>query len=162
LSGNVNDDIITNVDLAQTFLDYAGTQAPPGMQGHSLRPLLEGETPSRWQDAVYYRYWMHHADHNVAAHYGIRTKTHKLIYYYADPMDQPGTDGGLAGAGRSDPNAPLDLEPEWELFDPGKDPLEMNSVHDDPAYSGVVRELTEKLHALQASVGDERHHTDTL
>ena len=160
-AGQVNDDIVTNVDFAQTFLDYAGIEAPKEMQGNTIRTLLEGETPAKWQDAVYYRYWMHRAHHNVAAHYGIRTKTHKLIYYYADPMDQPGTDQGFAGAGRADQSATLDLEPEWELFDLGKDPLEMNSVYNDPEYAEVVRDLTAKLHELQSAVGDERHHTDT-
>ncbi len=160
-AGQVCDDIVTNVDFAQTFLDYAGIEAPQEMQGHSIRPLLEGEIPSGWQDAVYHRYWMHRADHNVAAHYGIRTKTHKLIYYYADPMGQPGAEQGFADAGLADADAGLDPAPEWELFDLERDPLEMNSVYDDRAYSDVIRELTERLHTLQAAVGDERHHTDS-
>ena len=44
-NGSVNDDIITNVDFAETFLDYAGVAIPKDMQGRSFRPLLEGKTP---------------------------------------------------------------------------------------------------------------------
>jgi len=57
--------------------------------------------------------------------------------------------------------APLDFPPEWELFDLEKDPREMNNVVGDPAYAGVVRELKDALHRLQAEVGDTRHPTDT-
>ncbi len=129
------------------------------MQGSSIRPLLEGSTPDDWQDAVYYRYWMHQAHHNVAAHYGIRTKTHKLIYYYADPLDQPGTES-VARTGSSSSAPVLDLEPEWELFDLEKDPLEMNNVYRRPEYASVAKELTAKLHEMQARVGDSRHWSD--
>jgi len=130
-----------NVDFAQTFLDYAGVDASDDMQGHSLRPLLEGQTPDDWQTSMYYRYWMHLAHHRVCAHYGIRTHHHKLIYYYGEAL---GTTGSF-----DEP-----FEPEWELFDLDKDPHELNNVYGDPAYAGVVRELTGELHRVQAEVGD--------
>jgi uncharacterized sulfatase len=41
------DSLASLIDLPTTFLDYAGLQPTPGMQGTSLRPLLCGE-----QDAV--------------------------------------------------------------------------------------------------------------
>ena len=59
------------------------------MQGRSLVPLLRGEVPGDWRTSMYYRYWMHRdSSHNVPAHYGVRTRTHKLICYYNDPLDQ--------------------------------------------------------------------------
>jgi N-sulphoglucosamine sulphohydrolase, C-terminal len=42
------------------------------------------------------------------------------------------------------------------LFDLDKDPQELNSVYDDPAYADVVSDLTEELYRLQADVGDTR------
>ena len=92
---------------------------------------------------MYYRYWMHKGDHNVYAHYGVRTAEYKLIYYYADALGQAGT---------------IDErhKPEWELFDLKKDPAEMRSVYRDPAYAGTARELTRELHRLQASFGAAR------
>jgi arylsulfatase A-like enzyme len=145
--GTTNDDIVTNVDFAPLFLDYAGIDVPEYMQGRSFRPVLQGNTPGDWQDEMYYRYWMHGADHNVAAHYGIRTKRYKLIYYYADPLGQPGTIDEVR-------------DPEWELFDLEKDPCELNSVYDDPEYASVVKDLKDRLHRLQADVGDERYDKD--
>jgi len=145
--GSVCDDIVLNVDFAELFLDLAGIPIPEDLQGRSFRPLLRGETPADWQQSMYYRYWMHVAHHNVYAHYGVRTKRHKLIYYYADGLGQPGSEGEV-------------FEPEWELFDLEKDPCELSSVYGDPEYADVVAELTDELHRLQEKVGDERYEKD--
>ena len=141
-AGSVNDDIILNVDFPSLFLDYAGTDQPQKMQGRSFRSNLRGETPTDWREAMYYRYWMHKAHHNVYAHYGIRTKRHKLIYYYNDACDQPGA-------------VDESYEPEWELFDLEKDPNEMCNVYDDPEYADVVQDLKVEMNRLQKEVGDE-------
>ena len=108
---------------------------------------------------MYYRYWMNRSHHNVAAHYGIRTHKHKLIYYYYDGCGQAGTDEMLyAGDG---PIISIDdFEPEWELFDLEQDPYELHNRVHDPEYAGVVRELKDELHRLQAEVGDERYELD--
>ena len=121
---------------------------PVGMQGRSLRPLLRGETPADWRQGMYYRYWMHGgADHRVYAHYGLRTHRFKLIYYYADPLGQPGA-------------IEEKFDPEWELFDLEKDPREMRNVFGDPAYAGIIPGLKRELHRLQAELGDERYVLD--
>jgi arylsulfatase A-like enzyme len=147
--GSVNGDIVLNADIAPLFLDLAGAPVPADMQGRSFLPLLRGQTPSDWRQGMYYRYWMHgDGCHNAYAHYGIRTLRYKLIYYYADGLGQPGT-----GTETS--------PPEWELFDLEKDPRELNSVYNDPAYAGVVAELRRELHRLQAEVGDARYVLDT-
>jgi len=145
--GTVNDDIVLNVDFAPLFLDLAGVEVPDDMQGETFRPLLSGETPEDWRDGMYYRYWMHKAHHNVYAHYGVRTKRYKLIYYYSDALGQ---------AGAIDET----YEPEWELFDLEVDPCELNNVVDDPAYAATFKELKDVMHKLQAEVGDKRYYKD--
>ncbi len=143
---SICDDIITNVDFAQTFLDLAGLPEPNYMQGRSFVPLLKGETPSDWPEAAYHRYWMNQdASHNIYAHYGIRTKRYKLIYYYNRDC---GEEGGNPGTD----------EPEWELFDCHKDPLEIENRYGDPAYGDVVKELTRKLEEEMARIGDTPMH----
>jgi len=138
---SLNDDLVNNVDFAETILDFAGVDIPADMQGRSLRPLLNGKTPENWRDVSYYRYWMHGAHFNVAAHFGIRTKRYKLIYYYGDPLGAKGTKGGPT-------------EPEWELFDLEKDPLEMVNVYGDAAYAGVLKNLKFKLARVRHKVAD--------
>ena len=140
--GSVNADMILNVDFAPLFLDLAQANIPPEMQGHSLLPLLRGETPPDWRQSMYYRYWMHRdSSHNVYAHYGIRTHHHKLIHYYGDGLGLPGT-----------ANEPT--TPEWELFDLEQDPCELENRYHDPAYAAVVQELKTELARLQAEVDD--------
>ncbi|HEY8455065.1 MAG TPA: sulfatase [Actinopolymorphaceae bacterium] len=145
-AGSSTDAMALNIDFAQTFLDYAGIDPHPRMQGRSLRPLLRGEpTPPDWRQSIYYRYWEHDDGcHHVVAHYGVRTKRYKLVYYYGDGLGLPGT---------SDRTTP----PEWELFDLERDPAELTSVHDDPAYADVRRELEAELARLQAEFGDKPH-----
>jgi len=147
-AGTEVDDMILNVDFASTFLEMAGLPAPEQYQGHSFVPLLNGERPNDWRTSMYYRYWMHKADHNVYAHYGVRTMHHKLIYYYND---------GLGQAGAIDET----YEPEWELFDLDADPYELNNIVDNSTNAVLVQEMKDELHRLQAAVGDTRYPLDT-
>ncbi|MCD6376488.1 MAG: sulfatase [Caldisericaceae bacterium] len=141
-SGSVNNDIVLNIDFAETFLDYAGVPIPDEMQGRSLRPLLQGRTPHNWRTSMYYRYWMHRPHFDVAAHYGIRTQHYKLIFYYGLPLDATGA-------------VPEPTPPEWELFDLEKDPHEMNNVYNDPAYQDIVKQLKNELLKLKEKYDDK-------
>jgi len=133
-AGTTNDDIILNTDFAATFLDYAGIETPREMQSDSFRANLRAETPDDWRSAMYYRYFMHCAGgHHVYAHYGVRTRRYKLIFYYEE---EPGPQ-------------------EWELFDLEEDPYEMCSVYDEPDYADVVEELKVELARLRSEVGDQ-------
>jgi arylsulfatase A-like enzyme len=140
--GSACDAIVLNVDFAQTFLDLAGVEAPARMQGRSLVPLLRGEAVADWRTSMYYRYWMHlDGSHGVWAHRGVRTHRHKLVHYYGDGLDQPGT-------------GPESRPEEWELFDLEADPFELTSMHDDPAHAGLLGDLRDELDRLSDEVGD--------
>lgn len=139
--GSRSQQIAINPDFAPTFLDYAGVACPRDIQGVSLRPILKGETPKEWRSKMYYRYWMHLADHYVSAHYGMRTERYKLIHYYGDGL---GTAGSL----------PEKKPSEWELFDLAKDPYELQNVFDDPTYTEIVEQLKQELYQLKAEVED--------
>ena len=141
--GTTSDDIVVNVDFGPTLLDLMGVEIPGHVQGRSFAPILDGERPEDWPQSMYYRYWMHRdGAHNTPAHYGVRTRTHKLICYYNDPLGQLGANG---------PADPI----EWEMFDLVKDPLEVNNVIADPSYAGVRAELDAELARLQAELGDK-------
>ncbi len=127
--GSVSGEIAVNIDFAPTFLDYAGLPVPADMQGRSLRPILEGETPDDWRDATYYHYYEYPAWHMVKRHYGIRTKRYKLMHFYYN----------------------VDA---WEFYDLEKDPGEHLNCYDDPAYADVVADLKVQLAALREKYGD--------
>ncbi|MBW3598761.1 MAG: sulfatase [Planctomycetes bacterium] len=127
--GSTSDAMVLNLDFAQTFLDIAGAEQPDDMQGRSLKPILAGQTPDDWRDSVYYHYYEFPGAHSVQKHLGVRTDRYKLIHFYE-----------------------LD---EWELFDLEKDPHELQSVYDDPAYADVVKEMKAELERLQEKYQDD-------
>ncbi len=123
-AGTRRGELVQNLDLPETFLDLVGATIPSSMQGRSLVPLLRGDPAPDWRDAIYYQYFEYPGWHMVRRHYGIRTHTHKLIHYYEIG--------------------------EWELFDLERDPEELASVHDDPAYAAVRADLETRLDSLRA------------
>lgn len=144
--GSQCNDIISNVDFAPAFLDFAGLQQPSYMQGTTFRSLLRGKTPQNWQKIAYHRYWMHRdKDHDAYAHYGVRNHRYKLIYWYNENYDLPGTQPG----GETK---------EWELFDCEKDPLELFNCYNDAKYAGVVHTMTIELERKMQEIGDEPEH----
>lgn len=125
--GTVEKRIVSNLDFAQTFLEAAGVEIPDDMQGESLVPILQQADLPEWRKSFYYHYYEGPpAVHTVAAHYGVTTDRYKLIHFY-------------------------DLD-EWELFDLEKDPQEMRSVYDDPAYAETRAELEEELARLRTEL----------
>jgi len=127
--GSVNNDIVLNLDFAETFLAIAGVPIPKDMQGKSLLPLLEGHTPADWRTSMYYRYYDFPGPHDGHKNLGVRTNRYKLIFY--NELD------------------------EWELFDLKKDPHELKSVYDDPAYAKAVKWLKAELKRLKKQYGDD-------
>jgi N-acetylglucosamine-6-sulfatase len=130
------------VDYPALLLDFAGADIPPGVQGKSFRKICEtGKEPADWKQAAYYRYWMHMAHHDNPGEMAIRTKKHKLIYFYG-----------------CDYNGKNQTPAAWELYDLSKDPHELNNVYDDPAYAEVRDELKQQFAALRKHVGDDGSH----
>lgn len=144
--GIASKQIAMNVDFTPTFLDYAEAPVPSYMQGVSMRPVFEGAAGDDWQDVAYHRYWMHKdPDHNAFAHYGIRGARHKLIFWYNDPLGQPGAAAG-------------DEPAEWELFDCEADPFELHNRAHDPDYADIFADMLGKLDAKMAEIGDLPEH----
>ena len=128
-AGTTSDEMVQNLDFAQTFLEAAGIEIPNDMQGESLMPLLTGNGDKWNRKSVYYHYYEYPGEHTVKRHYGISTKNYKLIHFYHD----------------------ID---EWELYDRMKDPKEMNNVYNDPEYAKVVNELKIELAELRVKYKD--------
>ena len=125
--GSRSEGMILNVDFAPTMLEAAGEQPHPEMQGRSFVSLLEGKIPADWRKSMYYRYYYSHFE--TEPHYGVRTYTHKLIYF--DRIDQ------------------------WEFYDLRKDPAEMNNLYNDPSQQEIIADLKRELKRLQTELGDD-------
>lgn len=127
--GTVQNALAINPDFAPTFLDLAGLPIASDMQGRSLVPLLKGEKPGDWRTSFYYRYYHDPGDHNTRAHYGVRTETHKLVYFWK--------------------------KDQWEMYDLLKDPEELRNLYPDPAQGDTVAKLKTELYRLKKQVKDD-------
>lgn len=128
-AGERIDQMVQNLDFAQTILDMAESPIPGDMQGRSLVPLLKNpEEVKSWREYIYYHYYAYPDWHMVRQHYGIRTDRYKLIHYYT-----------------------ID---EWEFFDLKDDPNEMSSLYEDPDYRELVSAMKEQLQEARIHYGD--------
>ena len=64
-AGSVVDPMVTNLDIAPTFLELAGVDVPRRMQGLSMVPFLKGEKPKTWRKDWLYEYYEYPGPHNV-------------------------------------------------------------------------------------------------
>jgi arylsulfatase A-like enzyme len=133
-AGVVQDGMAINTDFAPTFLEIAGLSVPADMQGRSLVPMLKGASPPDWRTSYYYRYYHDPGDHNTRAHYGIRTTTHKLIYFWK--INQ------------------------WELYDLVKDPDELHNLYADSSQQELVSELKAELYRMKKEVKDDDQYAN--
>jgi len=126
--GSVNNDLVQNIDFAETFLDICGAPVPEHMQGESLVPLLKGKAPADWRNTLYYHYYEYPGAHSVRRHEGVSDERYKLIRFYGP--DVPG-------------------EEEWEFYDIEKDPSEMNNAYGMEEHSTTIAGLKEELKRLR-------------
>ena len=134
--GSTTKAMTLNVDFAPTFLAMAGVAIPDAIQGHSVVPILQGQTPTDWRQAMYYRYYHYPQDHRVQPHYGVRTERYKLICY--NKIDQ------------------------WELFDLQTDPHELHNLYADPAHATTVARLKAEMAHLRTELGDTDQFEDQV
>lgn len=114
--GRIVGEMVLNLDLAPSLLDYAGLPIPKEMQGLNWRPLLTGKKVP-WRQTWFYEYFTEiQKETNVPDITSVRTADAKLINY-------PGCK-------------------EWtELFDLKAAPYEINNLIDDPAASDLKAKM---------------------
>ncbi|TLX74335.1 DUF4976 domain-containing protein [Labilibacter sediminis] len=114
------DEIVNNVDFANTFCDYADITPDENMQGISFRPILAGGDPVNKRTSTFFQYY----SSSCPNHYGIRTKTHKLLRYTASQ------EGIIIGN---------------DLFDLENDPDELVSIYNDPKHITIKNTMEDML-----------------
>jgi arylsulfatase A-like enzyme len=126
--GRIVDEVVLNLDLAPSLLDFAGVQAPGEMQGRSWRTLLTGNDPS-WRQSWFYEYFAEdQKGTNVPDITAVRTADAKLIQY-------PG-------------------HKAWtELFDLKADPHEIHNRIDDPAAAPLKAKMLAEHDRLAKEFG---------
>jgi arylsulfatase len=126
--------LVEQVDLLPTLADLCGVAAPAGVQGVTLRPLLQREPGAHGKDAVLIQ--ERHApdlaarglDPESVWQVGLRTAEWKLIHYVGQPWG--------------------------ELYDLCQDPGEFRNLWADPAYRLQRQELESQLMSRLAETQD--------
>ena len=124
-----SDQMVQNLDYAQTFLEMAGAEIPANMQGRSLVPILKNGKADDWRKSIYYHYYEYPSVHMVPRHYGIRTERYKLIHFY-----QFGN--------------------EWEMYDLEEDPDELTNIYGKADKKSLQKDLKEQLVAIRKFYDD--------
>ncbi len=126
--GQVNTNLVQNLDYAETFLEIAGAKIPSDMQGSSLVPLLKGESP-KWRDSIYYHFYEYPSVHMTSRHYGIRTERYKLMHFYQYD--------------------------EWEFYDLESDPDELTNLYGREKHAAKIKEVKAQLDGLRSHYQDD-------
>jgi arylsulfatase A-like enzyme len=126
VKGKAVDEMVLNIDLAPTLLEFAGLEVPKEMQGRSWRLLAEGK-PVDWRRAFFYEYFFERGFPGTPTVLAVRTDTAKLIRY-------PGHE-------------------DWtELFDLKADPYERKNLFRDPAHKDLRERLEAEFERQQKAV----------
>jgi len=141
--GRQLDQIVSSLDYTRTILDYAGVQSPAEMEGHSLRPLVEGKETS-WRDELFLESLFTMRDNPFQE--GMRTSRWKYIRMYDGVMSFKETDVDFQGR---------DAEFEM-LFDLEADPAEQHNLATDPTHTAILAELREKTAANSIAINQRR------
>jgi len=117
------------------FLTPAGHTNLAGYATDIITDLAIDFINHRPKDQPFFLMCHHKAPHrpwdpdNTRAHYGVRTQTHKLIYFWK--ADQ------------------------WECYDLVKDPYELHNLYNDPACADLVARLKQELFRLKKELKDD-------
>ena len=141
--GKVFDQMISNIDLMPTLLDFIGAEIPENIEGKSFLPVLKDPTIP-FRSEIYTEKNFHEIYDPIRS---VRTKEFKYIrnfepseYLYQIPLD---IERGLSGQGLKDK---IKMKrAEEELYDLKNDPDEITNLIDNPAYQTVLIKLRQKL-----------------
>ncbi len=121
-------DLVLNIDLAPTLLEWGGVPVPTTMQGRSLVPLVQGVPWDGERTEFLYEHRL--ASKSIPECEGVRTREWKLVRYF--PIEPP------------------DAPPVYEMFHLTADPHELNNLHDRPEFAIEQAHLLRRLERLIA------------
>ncbi len=126
--GTVANQMVLNIDIAPTLLDFAGIKIPKVYQGQSLAPLVRGEKP-KWRHDFFCEHLL--VDPTIPQWEGVRDERYVYARYFGQ-------------------------NPVYEyLHDLRKDPKEIHNFINYKDYSGILEKMRGRLKQLKDANGGE-------
>ncbi len=153
--GKVFNDLMSNIDVLPTLLDFLGVEIPENVQGLSFRSLIEGQTQKGPRQQVFGQYTSDMKRDNLSR--CILTERYHLIRYFdqgrsvAYPVD---VDTKEFAGHRQRCRTRGGARPFWQLFDLKDDPYELHDIGTEPANKQIVIDLSRRLLAWMKQVDD--------
>jgi arylsulfatase A-like enzyme len=145
--------LVSNIDVFPTLCELAGLPLPDYLEGHSLVPLMKGETPSV-RDEAFTAINFHVAHDPVRA---VRTQDFLLIEAFppdAERQRVANIDAGPLKQYLLD-HARLPQERDaLQLYNVRQDPHERHNLAHDPAYETTCERLRKRLHDWMEETDD--------
>jgi len=127
--GQTLSQVVANIDVAPTLLDFAGIAIPDHFDGRSMKALVTGES-GEWRDYLLYEYYWERNYPQTPTMHAVLGERYKYIRHHG----------------------------VWDidaLYDRENDPGERHNLIHDPDHAEIVEELNRRLFELLAeSEGD--------
>lgn len=150
--GQVNDALISQIDLYPTICDLVGTERPGWLQGNSMLPLMRGETDAI-RDELFAEVTYHAAYEPQRM---IRTERHTLIRRFGDRRKPvlPNIDDSPSREEVIEAGYAETTWPELQLFDNILDPQQRSNLADSPEHRGLRDDLYNRLERWMKETDD--------
>ena len=152
--GRVVEEVMSNVDVLPTVLDFLEADIPENIQGHSFMPFLNGKTEIPPRTAAFAQYTTDMKRDNLSR--SVITDRYHLIRYFDQgrAVDYPVDVHPQTFASHEQRCKTTGPRPFTQLFDIMSDPYELKDIGSDEEYSAVVAELSKSLLAWMKEVED--------
>ena len=151
--GKVYKEVISNVDVLPTMLDYLGLPIPKKVEGVSLKPFLEGETAAPRKEA-FAQYTPDMKRDNLSR--CVITKKYHLIRYFDQgrAVAYPTDVDPVVFAAHRERCATKGTRPFFQLYDIVNDPFELNDLSSNKEFADIAKELSGRLLEWMEKVDD--------
>ncbi len=153
--GKVFQQVMSNVDVLPTLLDWVEAPIPDNVEGVSFKKLLLGETDKPPRQSAFAQYTPDMKRDNESR--CVLTGRYHLIHYFGAgrAVDYPvAVDPKVFAAHRERCATRGRARPFAQLYDLENDPLELHEIGSEPENAGLVRDLTRQLLAWMVEVDD--------
>ena len=152
--GKVHHEIMSNVDVLPTLLDFLQADIPANIQGHSFMPFLRREINQPPRSEAFAQYTPDMKRDNISR--SVITDRYHLIRYFDQgrTVDYPVDVHPQTFANHEQRCKTKGTRPFFQLFDIKNDPYELSDIGSQPEYASVLNKLSRSLLDWMKRTGD--------